>query len=131
MILPLMVTAMFLRRPMFEDQIINTVIPFGVVQQAADAWGVPVIYGGPPGCKNSPPNVQVICMSDTSSRWYLGEWFINGQGIVVSPRLASLPRWKQVEVLEHEMGNALGVPEQPCGAHNVMSRCVDGFLNTP
>lgn len=115
-------------RPHFQDQVGAWVIPFAVVQRAAAAWGVSVTYGGPPGCHTA----GVICMDTLPASWpglpghVLGEE--EGGAIVVSPRLIGSPQARQQAVIEHELGNALGVPEQPCGARSVMSRCLDGYL---
>lgn len=112
----------------FEDQIGSWVVPILAVQQAADIWGVPVTYGGAPACHQT----WVICMDRLPAAWpglpgqLLGETV--GHAIVISPAVLSRSPREQVFVLAHEMGNALGVPEQPCGAHNVMSRCWDGYL---
>jgi hypothetical protein len=116
----------------FEDQVIDTTIPYARFQVAAAIWGVPMSYDGPANCQTSPPGVEVICMrSDVlPSTWLSGYW-LDGSGIVVSTRVANLSPTAQIEDIGHEIGNALGIPEQPCGAPNIMSQCLDGRLNLP
>lgn len=114
--------------PVFQDQISSGVVPLADVQQAADVWGVTLHYGGPPSCHED----GTICMGDLPATWaglpgrLLGETV--GQAIVISPAVLSRSHQELVFVIAHELGNALGVPEQPCGAHSVMSRCWDGYL---
>ena len=124
----LVVSAPASSKPTFEDQVGNWVVPEAPFQAAAAVWGVQMTYGGPAACEASPPGVQVICMQPTPGG-ILSEYFLDGRGIVLSPRLKGKPDWEIQELVTHEIGNALGVPEQPCGAHSAMSRCVDGYLN--
>ena len=112
----------------FDDQVIDTVIPFSIFQAAAAAWGSTAVYGGPASCEIAP---NTICMTWVFEPGWAGYTVRSLSGIFLSPALAGRSRADQQEVIEHEMGNALGVPEEACGAANVMSQCVDGYLNVP
>ena len=110
------------------DQVGDWVIPQAPFQAAAAMWGIRFMYGGPPSCERSASGTQTACMIASAPpgvpRNWLGAWFKDGRGIVLSPRLQGMPAWKQQAVVAHEIGNALGSPEQPCHARNVMATCI-------
>ena len=66
--------------PLFEDQVADRVIPRGAFEAAAATWGVRLVYGGPPAAKRFPGRRQGDLWP--SPRSWLGEWLIDGQGII-------------------------------------------------
>ena len=110
------------------DQVGDWVVPQAPIRAAAAMWGIGFAYGGPPSCESSATGTQTACMVASAPpgmpRMWLGGWFRDGRGIILSPRLTHEPAWLQEAVAAHEIGNALGVPEEPCRSRDVMALCL-------
>lgn len=123
------------------NQVGDWTIPQAPIIAAAESWGLPWRYGGPASCLASAPGTITVCVTvehpsvndDTGGPWpakWWSEWW-PGRGIGLAPRLVGAPAWQVQEAVAHELGNALGVPTEPCGVHNVMALCMSGYLNPP
>lgn len=119
------------------DQIAPEQVPQEVVQGMAAAYGLGYRYGGAPACGqgHSAAGEQVVCIQPIHQRecGRGGCWsyqFFAG-GIVLSPALVGQPVWMVEEALCHELGNALGYPEEPPTARNCMAMSMSGFLSPP